>query len=311
MDAMGAPPCGFTDFRAAAHSPLRFRPNSQNQGKMSFEGGSIDWFDHGAMDETKAVALVIHGLNLDPGRMKAIIAVLNGAGIDALRLSLRGHGKNFLPKTGVADAKARLESLKLVSYAIWREEALSAYGEARRHARVLNAPLFLVGFSYGGLIGLDLLASRPEVGFDRMALFAPAVSLRWCDYLLRIFSPFPLLVIPTLSARDYTANPGIPMAAYNALFETLRHLKAHASPKLNQPARVFIDPKDELISISGLRKFAKRARLDRWIFHPVEKDDSAASRIMRHIMVDEQSLGREAWERIRKTLAAHLLGDLP
>jgi alpha-beta hydrolase superfamily lysophospholipase len=68
---------------------------------------------------------------------------------------------------------------------------LRGYEQARQTARQNQVPLFLVAFSYGGLMGLDLLASREDVRFQSAVLFAPALSLRGWDYAIRLFSPFP------------------------------------------------------------------------------------------------------------------------
>jgi hypothetical protein len=68
----------------------------------------LDWFAHSSSASLKAVALVIHGLNLNPVRMAPIIAALNEAGIDAARLSLQGHGLNFEGRQGLGEIEVRI-----------------------------------------------------------------------------------------------------------------------------------------------------------------------------------------------------------
>ncbi len=266
----------------------------------------IQWFPQAGSGSPRAIALVIHGLNLDPERMRPIIDVLNEHGVEALRLSLWGHGCNFAGREGMSAADARMEAFKSVSYERWSGETGEAWHEARRRAEEKEIPLVLVGFSMGGLVGLNLLASRPEVDFECAILFAPAVSLRGWDHLIRVFSLFPRMVIPTLAPRHYLANPGTPMAAYNALFEALDHFEACAGPRLNIPTLVFIDPEDELVSMSGLKRFAETAGLDRWRFFPVAKTDAAVPGTLHHIMIDEASVGERVWAEIKKAMAAHL-----
>ncbi len=272
---------------------------------------SIEWFPQPGPGAPQAVALVIHGLNLDPERMQPIIDVLNENGVDALRLSMSGHGRNFARQDGVDAADARMEAFKAVSYHRWSAETLTAWRQARQRADQEKVPLVLVGFSMGGLMGLDLLASRPEATCERAILFAPAVSLHGWDHLIRVFSLFPRMVIPTLAPRHYLANPGTPMAAYNALFEALDHFEAHAGPRLNVPTLVFIDPADELVSMGGVKRLAETAGLDRWRFHPVTKADTAAPGTLHHIMIDEASVGAEVWAGIKKAIAAHLPPGAP
>ena len=82
--------------------------------------------------------------------------------------------------------------------------------------------MFLTAFSLGSLIGLDLFAFNPDVQFDRMVLFAPAIKVHGIIFLERVLSPFPRLVIPSLAPESYLSNKkGTPIAAYNALFDGL------------------------------------------------------------------------------------------
>ena len=272
---------------------------------------SMDWFRCSDTVKLRGVALVIHGLNLNPTRMAAVISALNEAGIDTMRLSLRGHGDNYRRRDGLDATQSRLEDFKGVSYPAWFQETLKGYKEARSNAREKKVPLFLVGFSYGGLMGLDMMAARPDVAFDRAVLFAPALSLHGWDYTIRLFTPFPRLVIPALAPAEYLANPGTPMAGYNALFETLDHFESHAGPKINIPSLVVMDPDDELVSISGIKNLAEAHNLDQWRFHPVRNGRPLLKGMLRHIVIDEASVGRPAWAEIRKEMIAHLLSNPP
>jgi pimeloyl-ACP methyl ester carboxylesterase len=271
----------------------------------------MDWFRRNETTPLKGVAVVVHGLNLDPARMGAVIAALNEAGVDAIQLSLRGHGDNFRRREGMDAVLSRLEEFKGVSRALWVEETLKGCEQARTAAQRKGVPLFLVGFSFGGLLGLDLLAADPEVSFDRALLFAPALSLRGWDYAIRLFSPFPRMVIPTLAPAAYLANPGTPMAAYNALFETLDHFESRIGPGLNIPTLVVMDPGDELVSFNGLKQLAAEHHLSQWRFFPLDRRRSLLNGMLRHIVIDEASVGRHAWAEIKKEMTAHLLVRRP
>ena len=282
-------------------------PVVQTDAHREGSGSSVDWFRHSDGTTLKGVGLVIHGLNLNPVRMAAVVTALNAAGIDALRLSLKGHGGNFTPREGMDATEARLETFKGVSYPLWFQETCGGYEQARQSARQNQVPLFLIGFSYGGLMGLDLLASREEVRFQRAVLFAPALSLHGWDYAIRLFSPFPRMVIPALAPAPYLANPGTPVAGYNALFETLDHFESHIGPRLNIPTLVVMDPGDELVSFDGLKRLAEEHHLNQWRFFPLHRRRSLLNGMLRHIVIDEASVGRHAWAEIRKEMIAHLL----
>jgi len=73
------------------------------------------------------------------------------------------------------------------------------------------------------------------VAFDRALLFAPALSLHGWDYAVRLFGPFPRMVLPTARPAGYPANPGTPIAGYNALFETLDHFETHIGADQTSP----------------------------------------------------------------------------
>ena len=272
------------------------------------ENYATHWYASRRPGEIKGVALVIHGLNLRPAKMQSIISTLTEAGIEVLGVSLRGHGDNFSHRAGVAEDQARLEAFKAVSYPLWFNEAYLAYTAVQKRAADKNVPLFFVGFSLGGLVGLDLFASQADVRYDRMVLFAPAIKLHAFHYLARLFSPFPRIVIPSLAPDDYLSNKqGTPVAAYNALFEGLRQFENHANPQINVPTLIFIDPDDEFIPLGSLRAFIEKEKLDRWELYIVEKEAAADQGFFHHHIIDEDSTGKSVWHEMMKTAIGHLL----
>jgi esterase/lipase len=232
---------------------------------------------------------------------------LTDSGIDVLNLSLRGHGDNYSHRDGTDAAKARLESFKKVSYQLWIDEVYKAYNAAKNRSDDTNVPLFLVGYSFGGLIGLDLFASRPEVKFDRMVLFAPALKMHLRNYLLRVLSPFPGLTIPSFTVMSYQSNDGTPMAAYNAFFESYKHFHQKMSLKINVPTVIFIDNKDEIVSYRRLKKMVEKQELDLWTFHIVKKEKPGEPGKIHHLIIDELSTGKDVWKEIMDVMIRHLL----
>jgi alpha-beta hydrolase superfamily lysophospholipase len=161
------------------------------------------------------------------------------------------------------------------------------------------------------LIALDLFASCPQVGFDRMVLFAPALKLHARSHLIRLLAAFPSLVIPTLSPPDYLANRGTPMAAYAAVFDTLASFRENIGPKINVPTLVFIAPRDELVSANGLRQLTARRRLDRWRIVEVQKDAPGRAGRIRHLIIDEAAVGKANWRKMTTEMLAHLKAAAP
>jgi esterase/lipase len=267
----------------------------------------IEWIKSIHPDRIKGVALVIHGLNLRPDKMKPIIALLTHSCIDVLNLSLRGHGKNYAQTAGVDDSKARLETFKTVSYKSWIKETYLAYSLAGKRSREKQIPLFLVGFSLGGLMGATLLASYSDVYFNRMVLLAPAIYIHKIYFLAKLLSPFPRLVIPSLLMGSYCSNRGTPVAAYNALFEGIEYFNKNMAQKLNVPTVIFIDKQDELVSYRRLKRIIRNRRLHQWKLNPVKRYTKGTKEKMRHLIIDESSIGKEAWNEMRWHIIHHLL----
>jgi esterase/lipase len=270
------------------------------------ENSAIRWYKRESAAKLNGVALVIHGLNGRPDKMESIIAEMTAAGIDCLNLSLRGHGENYSQLENTDSAAARLETFKSVSYQLWRAEIYQAYQQVKIQSARYRTCVFLVGFSMGGLLGVDLFTSNPYVKFDKMVLFAPALKMHSRNYLLRTISPFPELVVPSFAPDAYLANKGTPMAAYNALFEASKHFEKNLDPKINVPTVIFIDKQDELISASGLEAMIQKQKLDQWKLYPVKKDRTATEIEMHHLIIDEASVGKQMWKEIVDTAITHL-----
>jgi esterase/lipase len=276
---------------------------NQNQSEIS----AIRWYQRKNPAKLNGVALVIHGLNGRPDKMESIIAEMTAAGIDCLNLSLRGHGENYSQLNNTGSAEARMQAFKSVSYQLWRTEIHQAYQQVKKRSSRYGTCLFFIGFSMGGLLGVDLFTSNPYIKFDKIVLFAPALKMRNRNYLLKTMSPFPGLVVPSFGPEAYRANKGTPMAAYNALFEAAKHFEKNLDPKINVPTVVFIDEQDELISFSGLQEIIRKQNLDQWNLHPVAKDKAATEIEMHHIIIDEASVGKHMWKEIVDTTITHLL----
>jgi len=270
---------------------------------------STRWFQGKSKQGARGVALVIHGLNLRPDRMQPLIEQLTESGIDVLNLSLSGHGDNFASRDGGDSSKDRLESFKAVSYEQWISEACAAYRLARTKSHQRKVPLSLVGFSLGGLIGVDLFATFPGVRFETMALFAPALKIHSRSYILRVLSPFPGLTLPSFSPEGYRANNKTPIAAYNALFKAIDHLEKNASPKINVPTVIFVDEQDEFVSFRRLRTWVEDEKLDLWKFFMLRQEASAKAVNIHHLIIDEPSTGKKVWKQMTGALVGHLLQD--
>jgi alpha-beta hydrolase superfamily lysophospholipase len=286
-------------------SQIRLTPLPDSQEILSDED-CVEWIKSIHPDRINGVALVIHGLNLRPDKMESIIALLTHSRIDVLNLSLRGHGKNYAQKANVDGSIARMETFKTVSYEYWIKETHRAYVLAGKRSREKQVPLFLIGFSLGGLMGADLFASYPDVFFNRMVLLAPPLTIYKIYYWAKLLSPFPKLVIPSAFMKSYCSNRGTPMAAYNALFEGIKYFKKNSTSKLDVPTLIFINKRDELVSYRKLKHIIKNEGFRQWKLHPVKKHTTGAKEKMHHLIIDESSIGKESWKDMKRIIVHHL-----
>ncbi len=294
--------------RFTGHPSMQDRTSIKPSPSPEGIGRWIEWQEPTTTADLYGVALVIHGLNLKPSKMNAISATLTAAGIAVAQLNLQGHREIRDTHPGKHSERLRIQSFKTVSHGIWYKQAFHAFRHVEKRSRRKQVPLFLVAYSYGGLLGTDLFASEPSVKFDKMVLFSPALTVTF-GYGLKWLYPFPRLVIPSFAPKEYRANWGTPVAAYRALFETIDHFKIQMNKKINVPTLVFIDPDDELVSYRHLKQLVCSENLTQWQILPVAKSSSNQPLSQRHLIIDADSLGDQSWEKVKEKMIQHLLTE--
>lgn len=232
---------------------------------------------------------MLHGLNVNPDRMESLTRLCESMGQDVFVLRLTGHR---------GDTKA----FKSVTRNIWHSDIREAYDRAKSRADALGVPFYFVGYSLGGLLTLDFLANSKRIdnGFDRMVLFAPALSLNW--YAHAIKSAFVLsdgVFIPTFAPQDYSANKKIPVAAFRSLFDSFDHLHRADFKQLNIPTLLFVSHKDELVSARGIRRLVEDKKLTKWEIIPVDTTQSTRREKYNHIIIEEAAVGKNEWAKIK------------
>jgi len=243
-----------------------------------------------ALDEPKAYALVVHGLNNKPCFMHPIIERLNAMGIYGLNLCLAGHSDVVKNET---DKSMLLKAFKKATRKVWQDQISNAI-------EVLNdlsqsRPRYLVGYSGGAVLTLELI-QRHDIEFDKLLLFAPAISFRNAHRLLR-YLPFNTLLIPSLLDEAYRSNRGTPVSAYKAIFATSQDCHKHVIKAcLNIPALIIMDPKDEMLLINGIKQFIIGKHLDNWRLLPV--DGKAGQGNYHHLITSKDFVGETNWRTI-------------
>jgi esterase/lipase len=256
------------------------------------------WFK--AEGATRGIVLLAHGLNMKPSKMDTLAQFFQSQGLDVYRIALSGH-------------RGDLQEMRNTTQGQWLREGLEFYNEARNEARTKNVPLYLVGFSLGGLLYEDLMNyvptnSQEKVIFDKAVLFAPAITVRTRSKLIKLTQIFnPQRMILSLSPLEYRANPeGTSVGAYKALFSTISDLHGKKFEESNIPTLVFIDPQDELVSYKGILKVKEKAGLNQWNIQEVSNRESTLENPMHHIITDDKAVGAVQWRIILDFIRQHL-----
>lgn len=282
--AMGIYPLG-----CATLSPM----NSSHDHR--FADNSI-WTDE-PHDPPKAVVLMLHGLNLKPARMDGWAQLLSAHGAKVMRFALHGHAG---PQKLMTEVKAQ----------IWREQFDKAIQEAFAQAQKLQVPLYFVGFSLGALVALEWLSAQPETKLyiNKMLLIAPAIATPWYSQaaanILSIFSKS--LSLPSRSPKQYRANKGTTVAAYEALFTLKKSLEEAGFKNANLPTLVLIDKHDELVPSARVKNIIADHSLGRWQLSIVDNHFAQENYGFRHLMVDQESVGPNLWAELSEQVIKYL-----
>jgi esterase/lipase len=230
----------------------------------------------------KAVALVVHGLNVKPSAMNAIVSELVQGDILILRLTLTGHGDES-------------KDLFKIQREDWLNDLLMGYCLVKNKSMEYNIPVLFTGFSLGCVVALDLMGQDERVRFDRLVLFAPALTPKLPPYFIKIGNLFGKhRIVQSRTPASYRVHDGIPLNAYNTLFEHARNLRLSRYKGLNTPALIFIDPRDEFISKRELQRLIEEKHLDRWNIITVEKENFPPG-TYHHLIITPGEVGNTQW----------------
>ena len=233
----------------------------------------------------RGTALILHGLNLRPSSMDEIAEHVASLGLDTYRLSLAGH----------ADAPA-----PAITTAMWENDLAEAFALAKQ--RQPGKPIYILGYSIGGLLAVHFVSRHPEIQPHAMILLAPALSLKLIAQSIALTSLFPEseLALPSLSPPHYRRLPGTPLRWYNNLRTMLNEISPLSQPgKLALiPTLVLGNPRDELVSLTGIQSWIEDNSLsDKWCvakLYPSHRNPA----LPEHLVIDRASLGAEQWIKL-------------
>jgi alpha-beta hydrolase superfamily lysophospholipase len=155
------------------------------------------WFYSDYKNDTTAVVIVAHGLNLLPSKMDQIASFLASKKCDVLRISL---GKN--PD-------------------LWTSKFSDFYDEALEHSEILQRPLYFLGFSLGGLLGVHYIVNHPHLHkFCKCILMAPATHTKFYTIIPALLSyVFPKGSLPSLNLKTYRERSKTSLSEYKKMWK--------------------------------------------------------------------------------------------
>lgn len=237
----------------------------------------------------RGVVVVIHGLNQRPTSMDTLCTFLRDLGFHTYRITLTGHAQ--LP-----DSYFTSES--------WQHDVQNALTTVS--TQFPDLPMHVVGYSLGGLLATRVIDTSRVYRPASLVLIAPALSLRMIvqsAYLLTVL-PSTTLSVRNLAPRDYKLFNQTPLFWYEntiSIYDETR-LIGDTSPLRTTPTLVIANPRDELISFSGLKDWISDNHLaPGWRLVSLEPHPRTPF-LAGHIMIDERSLGASEWAHLTSLL---------
>lgn len=230
-------------------------------------------------------ALIVHGLNNHPNVMNDVENFLKHQHVNTCKIALTGHHND-------------VEAFKKVEFSNWVEDIKDGNQELTQFKR----PIVLIAFSLGALVGVTSLLQDENIHFAGMFLFAPAFRTHWYTWPMKFVSFFGRhIMIPSSAPEDYRANKATSAAAYEELFKGQEYFEKSISRdkrRLLIPTEIFIDPKDELVSLSGLKSLITKYKLKKhWRINKIKSKSKYS-----HLIIDKKSLGQSQWYDIEEKL---------
>lgn len=245
----------------------------------------------------KTVAVIVHGLNLNPERMDDWTKFLSNKGALVLRLALHGHRGN-------------IDEMRNVQVETWRHQIDKALNLARTLGQKHRIPVVYLGYSLGGLLGVDWLARQKNDGwvFHKMVLLAPAIATPWYSQLAekmlaRLDGSW---VFPTPNIPEFRANWGSSINAYRALFTLKAFVEAQGYHNANVDTLVMLDRNDELIPFRDIKDIISKHQLSKWKLEAINNDFAKQNHGFRHLIANQNSVGPGVWQELSQKIAAHL-----
>jgi esterase/lipase len=214
--------------------------------------------------------------------MDSLAEVLRAHGYHTLRISLAGH---------------ELPTTETFSSATWIRQIASSLRDTQQQYPTL--PVYYLGYSMSGLAAVRALDTDSSFSPKRMILIAPALSLRTIVESASILRWFPptTLSVSNLAPHAYRRYARTPLFWYRNVAEMYQETNTlqHPGHVAATPTLVFANPRDELVSLAGLKSWIADNHLSETWKLSIIRPNTPDPRLAEHLLIDQRALGAESW----------------
>ncbi len=243
------------------------------------------WFK--AKEKPVGIILLIHGLNLRPSKMDSMAIHFQQSGYDVLRAALIGH-RGSLQEQEEVTVKQWLTQMELHTCFL-----------VQRSERLRGVPLYNASYSLGSLLTMAWQSKSKSSFFKAQLFLAPALFTHWYSNLTKaLFFLNGSFGIPSKNLENYRSQSSTSLAAYRAMHK-LRGLVNPIDKKiLNINTLVFINPKDELVSLKNLESFKEEYQFTNWKIFKIKNPAPPIKESPKHLIIDPPTLGEYYWKML-------------
>lgn len=247
-------------------------------------------FDEAMASPAEGTVLLVPGLNNRPTIMQPLGTVFQDMGFRSTIVRLDGH----------ADDESEWQRVELDG---WRHNVDQAYSKLKGYDS--HGQFIGVGYSLGALLLALHETECAERCFDKLILFAPAITLRTSSYLVTYITFLRRLQfsLPSLAPEGYRQHDLTPLQAYYATLEGVdRFWYEEHIDRLNRvPTLVFISANDELLDYDALKEWIAARRITSWNMQEVHPAPTEQD-VRYHLIIDRVSLGEGEWSRVQEVI---------
>ena len=236
--------------------------------------------------ETKGVVIIVHGLNLNPDKMKAVGTIFKERNVTPIYIKLTGHTERT--------------KWSQVSSKRWRQDLYKGLCQAYLISKERKIPMYGFGYSLGSVLLQDAI-EKFKVPFKETFHISPAFETRWyVGFITALFKVGFSFNLPSSNFVEYRAKPNTSLGAYEAMWELNEGLKFE--DKIQKT--IFIDHRDELVDFTSTKHLCNK--INNCTFLELKNKPFKRPKTIYHLSIDPQSTGSKSWQFIRKSILSKI-----